>query len=531
MVTFMSAETCKGPTNPAGGRHRPLVPFVSVVALLALLLLAPSAQARRGVSVKLVSVSRTVRAGARASVWFKVTAGATCTLSARKKHARPSSDDAVRVEHGLLQYDWTVPRHAGSGDWMLVLSCRSHGSRRSASTTIRVSHGRARHARTLFGRSLRPTQASLTTAGDGRGSGSWKTFGTVLVRGRDWLGGNGVDVKSNGLIGCYAECNISTGYGIAYQCVELVQRLIVTRHWSPRIYGNANMQYANASTRYFDKHPNGSGYTPVPGDIIVYRGGYGGFGHVAVVEWVDNGRIGWVDQNDSPSGRGSAPLGAGGRLGNLGSLIPIGFLHAKANKPAESHTEPTPPAHAPSAPSSDKSAPTSPTSVKVSSPTTSSLALSWGKATDDVGVSGYSTYRNGSRLANTSGTTYKFTGLSCGTSYKLGVDAYDAAGNRSAVASVTASTSACPRSVSVSKGAHVNVSGCASSACAYLTVKLSNFDSGSHSVTCYADYPPPTGAYYQYTTSSSTSSVCVYGYAATHVWVKVDGVESNHLTW
>jgi chitodextrinase len=312
----------------------------------------------------------------------------------------------------------------------------------------------------------------------------------------------------------------------------------VSRNWSPRIYGNANTQYANASTRYFDKHPNGSGYKPVPGDVIVYRGGYGGLGHVSIVEWVSGGRIGWVEQNASPTGRGSAPLGAGGRLGNQGSLIPIGFLHAKANRPAPPphHPDPGPapdpgPSPVPSAPSADKSAPTAPPSPKASAATTSSLTLSWGKASDNLGVTGYSVYRNGSRLANTGSTSYKFTGLSCGKSYKLGVDAYDAAANRSTAASVTASTSACPKSVSVSRGSQVNVSGCSSSACAYMTVKLSNFGGGSHTVTCYADYPPPTGSFYSYTTSSTTSNVCVYGYAGTHVWVKVDGVESNHLTW
>ncbi|HEX6689017.1 MAG TPA: CHAP domain-containing protein [Solirubrobacterales bacterium] len=526
------------------GRRGALAALLAAALLATLLLFASNAYATGGLSVKLVSVSKAVRGGSQASAWFKVTPGSTCRLEARKHPGEPSTGRSVYVTRPLLQYDWTVSPGSHSGVWRVTLACVRSKLRRTASATIRVRHGGAAgHPTGLFAKSLQPTQANVTTSGDGRGSGrSWSPFGTVLVRGRDWLGGLGVDVKSNGLIGCYAGCNIATGYGIAYQCVELVQRLIVTRHWSPRIYGNANMQYANASTQYFDKHPNGSGYTPVPGDIIVYRGGYLGYGHVAVVEWVDNGRLGWVDQNDSPSGRGSAPLGAGGTLGNLGSLIPIGFLHAKANKPAPvsapdpsspgPKSEPKPePAPSSGGSTADKSAPTTPTSPTASAPTTSTITLSWGKATDNVGVAGYSLYRNGTRITNSGSTSYKFSGLSCGTSYKLGVDAYDAAGNRSAAASVTASTAACPKTVSVSKGAHVNVSGCSSSACAYLTVSLANFGSGSHTVTCYADYPPPTGAFYQYTTSSTTSNVCVYGYANTHAWVKVDGIESNHLTW
>jgi hypothetical protein len=43
----------------------------------------------------------------------------------------------------------------------------------------------------------------------------------------------------------------------------------------------------------------------------------------------------------------------------------------------------------------------------------------------------------------TTQTTYTLTGLSCGTSYSIGVDAYDAAGNRSPQAGLTASTKAC----------------------------------------------------------------------------------------
>src|SRR5205823_13030438 len=40
-------------------------------------------------------------------------------------------------------------------------------------------------------------------------------------------------------------------------------------------------------------------------------------------------------------------------------------------------------------------------------------------------------------------TSYTFSGLMCGTSYTLAVDAYDGAGNRSAKSSITASTAAC----------------------------------------------------------------------------------------
>jgi hypothetical protein len=72
------------------------------------------------------------------------------------------------------------------------------------------------------------------------------------------------------------------------------------------------------------------------------------------------------------------------------------------------------------------------------------LGVSWSAATDDVGVSGYRVYVGGTRVGSTTATSYAVTGLACGTSYDVGVEAYDAAGNVSPRASVTASTSACP---------------------------------------------------------------------------------------
>jgi hypothetical protein len=87
--------------------------------------------------------------------------------------------------------------------------------------------------------------------------------------------------------------------------------------------------------------------------------------------------------------------------------------------------------------------PSTPTGLSAS-PGQTSLALSWSPSTDNVGVAGYNVYLGGSRLGSTSGTGYSASGLSCGTSYDLAVEAFDAAGNLSARAPLTASTSPCP---------------------------------------------------------------------------------------
>jgi chitodextrinase len=95
------------------------------------------------------------------------------------------------------------------------------------------------------------------------------------------------------------------------------------------------------------------------------------------------------------------------------------------------------------APSSDTQAPTTPSALAATGATATSISIGWGASLDNVGVTGYGAYRNGTTVGSTTGTSYSFTGLSCGTSYSLAVDAYDAAGNRSAKATISASTTGC----------------------------------------------------------------------------------------
>ena len=92
----------------------------------------------------------------------------------------------------------------------------------------------------------------------------------------------------------------------------------------------------------------------------------------------------------------------------------------------------------------DKTAPSAPTGLKATSATQTSVSLSWTASTDNIGVTGYGAYRDGASAGSSASTSYTVSGLVCGTSYTLAVDAYDAAGNRSAKTSVSGSTSACP---------------------------------------------------------------------------------------
>ena len=92
----------------------------------------------------------------------------------------------------------------------------------------------------------------------------------------------------------------------------------------------------------------------------------------------------------------------------------------------------------------DMTAPAAPTGVAKTSSTQTSLSLSWAASSDNVGTTGYTVYVNGVASSAASGTSRTVSGLSCGSSYTVGVDAYDAAGNHSAQSSTTMSTSACP---------------------------------------------------------------------------------------
>ncbi len=92
----------------------------------------------------------------------------------------------------------------------------------------------------------------------------------------------------------------------------------------------------------------------------------------------------------------------------------------------------------------DTTPPSTPTGLTVTGTTSSSVSLSWTASTDNVGVTAYSVYRGGAKVATvTSGTSYTDTGLTASTGYTYTVTAQDAAGNVSAAsAAVTGTTSA-----------------------------------------------------------------------------------------
>ncbi|RJQ85484.1 fibronectin type III domain-containing protein [Amycolatopsis panacis] len=91
--------------------------------------------------------------------------------------------------------------------------------------------------------------------------------------------------------------------------------------------------------------------------------------------------------------------------------------------------------------SGDTQPPTTPTGLHATSVATTSVSLAWSPSTDNVGVTGYTVYRNGSAIGTTGSTTsYSDSTVSGGTGYTYAVDAFDAAGNHSARSTALAVT-------------------------------------------------------------------------------------------
>ena len=93
----------------------------------------------------------------------------------------------------------------------------------------------------------------------------------------------------------------------------------------------------------------------------------------------------------------------------------------------------------------DTTPPSLPTNQQVST-TQSTILMTWGAATDNVGIAGYRAFLNGAVAGTTTSLSYTYSGLACGTTYTVALEAYDAAGNVSnkAYATVLATTAACP---------------------------------------------------------------------------------------
>ena len=77
----------------------------------------------------------------------------------------------------------------------------------------------------------------------------------------------------------------------------------------------------------------------------------------------------------------------------------------------------------------DTTSPSVPQNVAVQQVSASGATISWATSTDNIGVTGYQVFRNGTQIASATALSYADTGLSVGITYTYTVTAYDAVGN------------------------------------------------------------------------------------------------------
>ncbi|SHJ13514.1 Fibronectin type III domain-containing protein [Arenibacter nanhaiticus] len=80
----------------------------------------------------------------------------------------------------------------------------------------------------------------------------------------------------------------------------------------------------------------------------------------------------------------------------------------------------------------DNQPPSAVTSLSASGTTATSTNLNWNASTDNVGVTGYTIFQNGTQVGSPTNTFFNVTGLNPSTSYAFTARARDAAGNTSA---------------------------------------------------------------------------------------------------
>ena len=110
----------------------------------------------------------------------------------------------------------------------------------------------------------------------------------------------------------------------------------------------------------------------------------------------------------------------------------------------------------------DKTPPTVPTGLATTSVTANTVSLKWNKSTDNVGVTGYTVYRNGTAVGSTGGpaaTSFTDVTAAPSTTYLYTVDAFDGSGNHSAQSKALSVTTPAPAGIQAVQGGAVSTAG------------------------------------------------------------------------
>jgi fibronectin type 3 domain-containing protein len=160
----------------------------------------------------------------------------------------------------------------------------------------------------------------------------------------------------------------------------------------------------------------------------------------------------------------------------------------------------------------DSSPPTVPTGLQATATGPNRVSLSWTASTDDVGVSGYTVFRNGTAIASTATTTFQDTSPLSETTYSYTILARDAAGNSSAQSTAVAVTTPAATAIAAVADTYVKA-----------TTATSNY---GRATSLRVDGDPATNAYLKFTVAGVTGPVLR---ARLRIWV-VAGSSTGFVT-
>lgn len=176
--------------------------------------------------------------------------------------------------------------------------------------------------------------------------------------------------------------------------------------------------------------------------------------------------------------------------------------------------------------STDTSAPSIPGNLTASAASATKVNLAWSASNDNIGVAGYTIYRNNSPLASVgSGVlSYSDTTAAGSTTYNYNVDAFDAAGNHSGLSNTaTVTTPAAPVILTFSPDADAYVSS---------TNQTKNYGKVT---SLRADSSPILRTYMRFTVSGTTGKtiqqILLHLYASSSSTIGVTAYPVGDNTW
>jgi hypothetical protein len=100
-----------------------------------------TAAAAKDLSVKIVSITSPIKAGADATAVAQTDADALCKITVKYKSG-PATAAGLKAQHadstGKVSWTWKTTKNTAAGEWPVEITATSKGSKGSASGTIKI---------------------------------------------------------------------------------------------------------------------------------------------------------------------------------------------------------------------------------------------------------------------------------------------------------------------------------------------------------------------------------------------------------